>query len=174
MQHLKWFLDELMWNENPACIRVFLNNVKPFSNLCLPAFSCTQISLGSGRVRPLHCNCNVWWAPSVTGEIFNGAEPLWGVFLNYNALLQPDKHTAGVFTCAVEQANHHLELTGAFHEPMSAFNPLSRVRSLSLYAASLTHHSPSLTAGQHNTYAWINKTSSNGVWAEGRLTRTEA
>lgn len=72
LQHLKWFLDELMClceeKENPACIRGVLNNVKPFSNLCLPAFSCTQISLWRGRVRPLHCNClrlmgaiSHWW-----------------------------------------------------------------------------------------------------------------
>lgn len=49
-------------------------------------------------------------------------------FFYYDALLQPDKHTAGLFTCTPEQANHHLALTGAFHEPMmSAFNPTSCV-----------------------------------------------
>lgn len=31
------------------------------------------------------------------------------VFFVYNTMLQPDKHTAGLFTA--EQANHHLALT---------------------------------------------------------------
>lgn len=105
-----------------------------FSNLYLSAFYCTGISLG--RRRWDHYTVYVWCAPSVTGEIFNWTEPTWGVFF-YNALLQPD--TAGLFTCTIQQANHHLVLTGAFHEPMmSAFNPPCCALSVTLLISRLT------------------------------------
>lgn len=55
------------------------------------------------------------------------------VFFYYNSLLQPDKHTVGVFTCTKKRASCHLALTVAFHEPMmSAFNLPSCVLSIRL------------------------------------------
>lgn len=115
----------------------FFQWCEAFSDLYLSAFYCTQISLGRGRVRPLHCNCSCLMCssvvqPSVTGKIFNWTF-LRCFFFYYDALLQPDKHTAGLFTCTTEQANHHLALTGAFHEPtMSASHLPSCVLSVHL------------------------------------------
>lgn len=87
---------------------------------------CTGISLGTGKMRPLHCNCllSVLVCSSVVHHQslarYLTELNLFEVFF-CNALLRSDQHIAGLFTCTTEQANLHLVLTRAFHEPMSAF-----------------------------------------------------
>lgn len=78
---------------------------------------------------------------------------------NFFSIIQPDKHTTGVFTCTVEEGNHHLALTVAFHEPMmSAFHLPSCIRSLNTPYAACHSLISFLTANKYYTnHAWINK-----------------
>ena len=96
---------------------------------------------------------------SVTGEIFNWPEPSWGVFFFFFTIIQPDKHTAGILTCTVEEGDHHLALTVAFHEPMmSAFHLPSCIRSLNAPYAACHSLISWLTANKYYTnHAWIYK-----------------
>ncbi len=140
----------------------FLNDVKLFL-ICIYLRFFAPRSVKEGEMWDHYTvTVYVWCATSVKGRIFNWSEPSWGVFLNYNSLLQSDKHAAGAFTCKTERANDHLALTVAFHEPMmSAFNCI-----LSVHLLSHTLILPIL-----HTHAWINKVSLSGiqqiwVWAE--------
>lgn len=161
IQHLKLF--HIFWDalcvsfalrcrENEKHVLGIFQQCEAFSNLYV------SVS-GRGRMRPLHCNCLRLMCSSVVHH-----QSLARYLTDWlsNALLQPDEHAAGVFTCTTQQANHHLVLTEAFREPMmSAFNLPSCV--LSVHLLYITLLILWLTLGQYYTRAWINKISLTGV-----------
>lgn len=146
------------WCIFPSLKRAGENEIQAWSGVFqwIKAFS--DLYLGGKRWDHYTVTVYVWCAHQSLARYLTDLN-LLEVFLFFFSIIQPDKHTAGVFTCTVEEGNHHLALTVAFHEPMmSAFHLPSCIQSLNAPYAACHSLISWLTANKYYTnHAWINK-----------------